>query len=409
MEIWSGTTMVVDSTGTHKGEVNADVGFTGGTEGRGWIDIFANGNITILDGDGNDGAAAVFAIHANGSPGQNSDDGGLIIIKSFNGNADGERQRHPGRRARRGSTGGEIHVEAKTNVNLNPATIFARGDNDPSGGYGSGGMVGPLPPAVPPPGNEPIRAFIGAMSWQNGVGDVRPTGAGVTAAGQRGQINLQACTGVNTASSTFPTVGAIVGTYPNVLGAACAGALIVPAYVTGFPAATCEGVCTLPGGGKKSGIKFNDVAGNGVKDPTDPPLADWEMRVYQGTTFIASQLTDASGKYEFTLLPSTYVVCEVLQSNWTQTFPKVGGTVVSCAGLDNTVTLAPLGYQFTVTNGSNEIDNDFGNYIGQLAGTCPRIRRRVSPGPWTRPARRMAERPCTSPCRRPTTPRPTVT
>ena len=70
-------------------------------------------------------------------------------------------------------------------------------------------------------------------------------------------------------------------------------------------------------------------------------------------------------------MPSTYVVCEVLQPNWTQTFPKVGGNVVSCAGLDNTVTLAPLGYQFTVTNGSNEIDNDFGNYVAPLAGICP--------------------------------------
>ena len=82
----------------------------------------------------------------------------------------------------------------------------------------------------------------------------------------------------------------------------------------------------LPGGGKKSGIKFNDLAGNGVKDPTDPPLADWEMRVYQGTTFIASQLTNA-WQVRVHLLPSTYVVCEVLQSNWTQTFPKVGGNV----------------------------------------------------------------------------------
>ncbi len=108
-----------------------------------------------------------------------------------------------------------------------------------------------------------------------------------------------------------------------------------------------------------------------MKDPTDPPLADWEMRVYQGNAFIGSQLTNALGKYEFTLLPGTYVVCEVLQPTWTQTFPKVGGNVVSCAGLDNTVTLAPLGYQFTVTNGSNEINNDFGNYVEPVAGTCP--------------------------------------
>ena len=134
------------------------------------------------------------------------------------------------------------------------------------------------------------------------------------------------------------------------------------------------------------------------------------MRVYQGGTFIASQLTDASGKYEFTLLPSTYVVCEVLQPTWTQTFPTVGGNVVSCAGLDNTVTLAPLGYQFTVTNGSNEIDNDFGNYVGPVAGICPEDpTARLTEGRGRGRRARMAELPCTSRCRRPTTPRPTVT
>jgi Right handed beta helix region len=371
VEIWSGTTIVVDSTGTHGGEVKADIGVTGGSQGRGWIDLLANGTITIHDGTGNDGAAAVFAVHANGSTMQNTDNGGLILIQTYNGSVVATGNAVQADALTSGSSGGEIRIEAKNNVTLDTAAIVARGDFIASGGFGSGGMIGPLAPTVPPPGQAPIRAFLGALSWQNGVGDVRPTGAGVTAAGQRGQINLQACTGVNTASSTFPVLGAIVGTYPNVLGAACAGAPIVPAYVTGFPAATCESLCTLPGGGKKSGIKFNDVAGDGVKDPTDPPLADWEMRVYQGTTFIASQLTDALGKYEFTLLPSTYVVCEVLQPSWTQTFPTVGGNVVSCAGLDNTVTLAPLGYQFTVTNGSNEINNDFGNYIGPLAGTCP--------------------------------------
>ena len=76
-----------------------------------------------------------------------------------------------------GSSGGEIRVEAKNNVALDTAAIFARGDFDASGGFGSGGMIGPLTPTVPPPGQAPIRAFLGALSWQNGVGDVRPTGA----------------------------------------------------------------------------------------------------------------------------------------------------------------------------------------------------------------------------------------
>ena len=56
VEIWAGTTLTIDSTGTHKGQVNADVGFSGGISGLGWIDILANGNIVLNDGTGNDGA-----------------------------------------------------------------------------------------------------------------------------------------------------------------------------------------------------------------------------------------------------------------------------------------------------------------------------------------------------------------
>ena len=192
------------------------------------------------------GAAAVFAVHANGSTMQNTDNGGLILIQAYNGSvvATGNAVQADALTAG-SSAGGEIRIEAKSNVTLDTAAIFARGDFNASGGFGSGGMIGPLAPTVPPPGQAPIRAFLGALSWQNGVGDVRPTGAGV-AAGKRGEINLQACTGVNTASSTFPVLVGIVGTYPNVLGAACAGAPIVPAYVTGFPAATCESLCTAP-------------------------------------------------------------------------------------------------------------------------------------------------------------------
>jgi parallel beta-helix repeat protein len=151
--------------------------------------------------------------------------------------------------------------------------------------------------------------------------------------------------------------------YPNVLGPACGAAPVKPAYVTGFPAANCDTLCAVPGGGRKSGQKFQDLTGNGVKDPTDPGLPNWEMRVYLGGVFFTSMLTDASGNYEFNLLPGTYVVCEVLQPGWTQTFPvAAGGNVVSCDNLEPGVNLAPLGYEFTITTGSVETDNDFGNF-----------------------------------------------
>ncbi len=70
VEIWSGTTMVIDSTGTHFGEITADTATSGGIQGHGWIDILANGDITIIDGTNDDpgildGFATDHAVHAN--------------------------------------------------------------------------------------------------------------------------------------------------------------------------------------------------------------------------------------------------------------------------------------------------------------------------------------------------------
>ena len=41
VEIWSGTTLTIDSTGTHFGQVNADTATSGGITGLGWIDLLA--------------------------------------------------------------------------------------------------------------------------------------------------------------------------------------------------------------------------------------------------------------------------------------------------------------------------------------------------------------------------------
>jgi hypothetical protein len=59
VEIWSGQTITIDATGSHSGEIDADVGQSGGTNGTGWIDIFGRGDVTIL------GGASNYAVHAN--------------------------------------------------------------------------------------------------------------------------------------------------------------------------------------------------------------------------------------------------------------------------------------------------------------------------------------------------------
>jgi len=363
VEIWAGTTLTIDATGTHKGEVNADIGTVGGTGGIGWIEILANGKISIIDGAGNDRSFTIagntihttFAVHANGGLVQSTDDGGLIIVKSLNDDVTATGDAIQADAITAGSKGGTIVVEAKNSMALDGtgASIFARGDFNSGGGFGSGGKIGLL--------TQPIRAFTGFLSWPLGDGDARPTGDVVPLA-QRGQINLQACTGV-TATATFPVNGNPVLPYPNVLASSCAGSPLLPVYATPFPAANCTIQCALPGGAKKRGQKFNDLDGNGVKDPGDPGLPNWTIKVFDPSSFaeVASTTTNASGNYEFDLDPGSYVVCEVFLANWTQTFPKAGAGIVSCAPFGPN--LAPLGYSITLSPGQIDEGNDFGNHL----------------------------------------------
>src|SRR2546422_6759691 len=73
------------------------------------------------------------------------------------------------------------------------------------------------------------------------------------------------------------------------------------------------------------------------------------------TTIAASATTDGSGAYTLTLNPGMYVVCEVLQAPWTQSRP----TNTKCVAGSG---LGPGGYALTVSSGSTETGNDFGNF-----------------------------------------------
>jgi len=122
--------------------------------------------------------------------------------------------------------------------------------------------------------------------------------------------------------------------------------------------------------GTKSGVKFNDLNGNGVKDMGEPGLLGWEIRAYKdldgdGTLSAAeaavgpatSMTTNGSGAYSFSLNPGKYVICEVLQSGWFESKPAN----VNCAG-GSGFSLGPGGFAVTVTSGSSEPNNDFGNF-----------------------------------------------
>ncbi|MCX6668407.1 MAG: SpaA isopeptide-forming pilin-related protein, partial [Methanothrix sp.] len=75
-----------------------------------------------------------------------------------------------------------------------------------------------------------------------------------------------------------------------------------------------------------SGVKFNDINGNGVKDPGEPGIVNWGIDLVlavPGPDLLLAQVqTDASGAYSFDhLFPGAYQVKELAKQGWTPTTP----------------------------------------------------------------------------------------
>ncbi|MDD2756868.1 MAG: SdrD B-like domain-containing protein, partial [Methanothrix sp.] len=89
-----------------------------------------------------------------------------------------------------------------------------------------------------------------------------------------------------------------------------------------------------------SGMKYNDLNGNGVNDG-EPGMENWKITL-SGTTksneAVQKELTTAAdGSYRFeALLPGTYTITEVEQSGWVRTAPQEGSYSVVLADADVT-------------------------------------------------------------------------
>lgn len=202
VEIWAGAEAIIDAIGTNRGLIwTYNYGHNGGTQGQSssWIDIIASGDITLAD------STSGFDFMINLSKGQTNNTGGVLTIKSLWGNIAVSGQALQTNGSTAGGEGGTISIEAYGAVNLNTATIEAKGDYVPT--IGSGGFVD-------------IRSFNNTIVWQNGTGDVRPTGTQQTngnplPAGNRGWIHFTKCTAgsVDVTGSVFPYNG--TPTTPN--------------------------------------------------------------------------------------------------------------------------------------------------------------------------------------------------
>jgi len=76
-----------------------------------------------------------------------------------------------------------------------------------------------------------------------------------------------------------------------------------------------------------SGVKFEDLNGNGARDAGEPGLEGWTINLLSGSTIIANTTTGSGGAYSFTnITPGSYTAVEAVQNGWTQTYPKAPGT-----------------------------------------------------------------------------------
>jgi hypothetical protein len=136
VEVWAGNSLIIikDSAGNN-GEINADTGASpGGSSGTSWIDLFARGDIRVLN------STATFAVHANGNAG--TDDGGVITVKS----AGTGPAASPGNVILKGlalqasaaaaGIGGTVDVEALLDIDLSGGELEARANGSASTGNG---------------------------------------------------------------------------------------------------------------------------------------------------------------------------------------------------------------------------------------------------------------------------------
>ncbi|MBI5216489.1 MAG: hypothetical protein HY960_12130 [Ignavibacteriae bacterium] len=132
--------------------------------------------------------------------------------------------------------------------------------------------------------------------------------------------------------------------------------------------------------GSISGVVFNDLNGDGMKDSTETGLSNWLIRLSGSKN--DSTVTDANGLYTFSNLDTgTYIVYEDIKYQWKQTLPSSPGV-----------------YSITIFNsGQDFVDMNFGNHrtqkvklsftVSNFSGTSNRtlffgIRQGASYGIW---------------------------
>ncbi len=145
--------------------------------------------------------------------------------------------------------------------------------------------------------------------------------------------------------------GAVLTSFTASLHSDLAGLAVFGEPTAGSPA-HCSGACATI-----TGMTFNDLNGNGAKDPGDTGVAGWTIRLKNlSQPFAYSTATDSTGKYLFRVPPGSYAAAEVEQDGWIRTLPTGLGTYT--VSVDSADSL-----------GGRDFGNTFGyRYIGPPVG-----------------------------------------
>ncbi len=141
------------------------------------------------------------------------------------------------------------------------------------------------------------------------------------------------------------------GAFNHIQMKVASGAGVIVGYAVGASGQISKYVEYLPiTNGSISGMKFEDLDADGVKEAGEPGLSGW--KIYLSGVMTDSATTDANGAYSFEDIDEgDYVVSEGMQAGWHQSYPASGSHAIS------------------ITAGQAQTGIDFGNYrLASLAG-----------------------------------------
>jgi VCBS repeat-containing protein len=282
----SGTGITLDGRdlaiagGTRRGMVRADALLQ--DAGSYSANFYGRGAISILG----PASGSLYAVTSNGGT-TSKDAAGTINIISTGDVASASGNAFEATGVNPGDQGGHLNISAKGNVNLNTARAILAGDFSSGQNLAAGGDIA-------------VRSYSGSVTWQNGTGDVRPTGSATTVpAAQRGTITLTYCTTVSTSGSSFPTNGAPVGTFPTTVQSCSPAAPSLPAGEThpdcnDAPIVTNDAYTVAEGG--MLNVPPPGVLGNDVDPDGDPFTAV----LVSGPAHATSFTLNANGSFSYT-------------------------------------------------------------------------------------------------------------